>query len=272
MGYIKTDEVHYQNIAKKIREYSRTDDTFKPSEMSSAIFSVYDRGYTDGYDDAWFESYENGWTDGYDYSAYEYDSALVDMNNQLANITSGVAEGGKSYYDVFWDAYQENGERVQYPNAFYLWDAVCFKPKYPIRFGTNVSSNDTFSYSSITEILVDIIIEEGFNLNPAFYYCQQLHTITKIVISENSTIDNHAFDGCRSLTSIRFEGTLGQSINFQWSPLLDKASIENVFSVMSSSTSGKTVTFNNSAKEVAFTDSEWDALISTKTNWTIELV
>lgn len=178
--------------------------------------------------------------------------------------------GKKSEWDAFWDAYQNYGQRVQYPNAFYVWDDICFKPKYPIRFGTAVSSNDTFSYSSITEIPVDIIVEEGFNLNPAFYYCQQLHTVKKIVISENSTVDNHTFDGCRNLTSIRFEGTIGQSINFQWSPLV-KASVESIFSALSTTSSGKTLTLSSGSKG-EFTTSEWNALVETRPNWNISVV
>ena len=198
--------------------------------------------------------------------------SIADKLTAIAENEPRVYEAGKNAeWNAFWDSYQNYGQRVQYPNAFYIWDDVCFKPKYPIRFGTAVSSNDTFSYSSITGIPVDIIVEEGFNLNPAFYYCQQLHTVKKIVISGNSAIDNHTFDGCRNLTSIRFEGTIGQSINFQWSPLLDKASIENIVSVLSSSASGKTLTLNKSAKESAFTSAEWDTLISTKPNWTISL-
>lgn len=200
----------------------------------------------------------------------------MSIENKLTTIAENEVKvyeaGKKAEYDAFWDSYQNGGNRVQYPFAFYLWDGECFKPKYPIIFGTNVSSQDTFSYASITEVGVDIIVQEGFNIHSAFYDCSNLKTIKKIIITENSTIDNHCFDGCRSLTSIQFVGTLGQSINFQWSPLLDKASIENIFSVLSSSASGKTLTLNKSAKEAAFTGSEWEQLKATKSNWNIVLI
>lgn len=197
--------------------------------------------------------------------------SIAEKLTTIAENEPRVYEAGKNAeWNAFWDAYQNYGQRVQYPNAFYLWDDICFKPKYLIRFGSAVSSNDTFSYSSITEIPVDIIVEEGFNLNPAFYYCQQLHTVKKIVISENSTVDNHTFDGCRSLNNIRFEGTIGNSINFQWSPL-SKASVENIFSVLSTTASGKTLTLSSGSKG-EFTSDEWSNLVAARTNWTISVV
>ena len=186
------------------------------------------------------------------------------------NVPRVYEAGKKSEYDAFWDSFQDNGQRTQYPYAFYVWGAKHFKPKYPIIFGTNVSSQDTFSYAGITEVPVDIVVQEGFNMHAAFYYCTQLKTIKKIVITENSTIDNHCFDGCWSLNNVRFEGTLGQSVNFQWSPL-SKASVENIFSVLSPTSSGKTLTLSSGSKG-EFTTSEWNTLVETRPNWNISVV
>ena len=180
------------------------------------------------------------------------------------------ASGKKAEYDRFWDAYQDYGNRVQYPYAFYNWGDEEFKPKYPIIFGSNVSAQDTFSYCGMTEVPVDIIVQEGYNIHSAFYYCTQLREIKKIVITENSTIDNHCFDGCWSLNNIRFEGKIGNSINFQWSPLV-KASVENIFSVLSANASGKKLTLSSGSKG-EFTADEWNALVATRTNWTISIV
>jgi hypothetical protein len=54
--------------------------------------------------------------------------------------------GKKAEWDAFWDAYQDYGNRVQYPNAFYMWDDTYFKPKYPIRLGT-ITVSETESSS-----------------------------------------------------------------------------------------------------------------------------
>ena len=187
------------------------------------------------------------------------------------NVPNVYDAGKKAEYDAFWDGFQDKGTRTQYPYAFYVWGADYFKPKYPIIFGTNVSSQDTFSYSAITDVPVDIIFQEDFRFNSAFYWCTALHTIKKIIINESNAIDYYTFDGCRSLVNIRFEGTIGDSINFASCPL-SKESIESVFAALSSTASGKTLTLNKTAKEKAFTDSEWAELIATKSNWTFSLV
>jgi hypothetical protein len=74
-------------------------------------------------------------------TADETTTALI---NKVADIPSG---GGDSYYDAFWDAYQENGERTDYANAFKClvgtkaenykkhnyWTKETLKPKYSMK-------------------------------------------------------------------------------------------------------------------------------------------
>lgn len=48
MAIVKTDDVHYQNIANSIREKILTDAKYKPNEMAGGVSQVYEAGYTKG--------------------------------------------------------------------------------------------------------------------------------------------------------------------------------------------------------------------------------
>ena len=65
-------------------------------------------------------------------------------------------------------------------------------------------------------------------------------------------------------------GTIANSLGIAESPLT-KASIESIIGALSGTVTGKTLTVNAAAKQAAFTDSEWSALIGTKPNWTFSL-
>ena len=67
------------------------------------------------------------------------------------------------------------------------------------------------------------------------------------------------------------QGKINVSISFEWLAL-DKASTTSVVNALSSTATGQTATFNKTAKEAAFTDTEWSELIATKSNWTISLL
>lgn len=85
-----------------------------------------------------------------------------------------------------------------------------------------------------------------------------------------------------ALRKIRFQGVIGLSLDLSEAPVLSAASIENVISCLSGSTSGLTLTLSAAAVNAAFETAEgagdgsqsaaWAALIATKSNWTISLV
>ena len=299
MGYIKTDEVHYQNIANEIRRFTGLDEMFKPSEMPDRISDVYITGGDDGF--------YTGYSYGYEDATYECDEALSEVNNQLANITSGVAEGGKSYYDFFWDTFQDYGKRTTYRYAFggWGWTPSIFKPKYKIVlpseswaslgafaiFGN--SSEPPLDYRTVKDMIVtsaltsaqdlfnsarmnyiDVDLSNCTTLWACFQGSWQKTGLTHLTlkVSEKCTDYDYAFGYNNELTNLTFKdgSVIAANISFPDAPL-NRASFESVISALSPSVSGKTVSFKKSAKEAAFTDSEWNALISTKTNWTIEL-
>ena len=103
--------------------------------------------------------------------------------------------------------------------------------------------------------------------------------LAKYIKEENITNENVTytqwFGWCIALETIAFDGTIGKSIDFQYSTKLTKASILNIFSVLSSTVAGQTLTLSKTAVTNAFgstTATEWTNLVATKTNWTISLV
>ncbi|MBE6965534.1 MAG: hypothetical protein E7441_05815 [Ruminococcaceae bacterium] len=66
-------------------------------------------------------------------------------------------------------------------------------------------------------------------------------------------------------------GVINHSISFEWLTL-SKESITSIVNALSDSATGQTITFKKSAKEAAFTDTEWTELIATKPNWTLALL
>lgn len=99
-----------------------------------------------------------------------------------------------------------------------------------------------------------------------------------VALEDAGTIDftkvgfaNRTFLNCTALKEIRIAGTIGLSVDFQYSPL-SKASIESIMAALSDTTTGTSVTFSNIAVNAAFTTDEWNALVATKPNWTVTLV
>ena len=64
MAIVKTDDVHYQNIANSIREKILTDAKYKPNEMAGGVSQVYEAGYTRGKEEniGGIPEYINGFT------------------------------------------------------------------------------------------------------------------------------------------------------------------------------------------------------------------
>lgn len=221
-----------------------------------------------------------------------------------------VYEAGKqAERDRFWDAYQQNGNRTDYYNAFSGdgWTSENLKPKYKVTpldlyqggvsmfyrcnwrannpskiidfskiahmfdFSNLTDANYMFNSANIDNIIADFSSAES--LDAVFgsrWGTSGLKTIT-IKVSEKAKLHN-TFGSTITNLSFMSGSIIGQDISLSDAWYLTKESFMNVINTLSSSVSGKTATFNKYAKEVAFTDDEWAALIATKTNWTFSLV
>lgn len=214
----------------------------------------------------------------------------------IAENTPKVFEAGKahgdSYYDTFWDAYQENGNVSSYLNRFSGkgWTNETFKPKYDIR-PNGGSMTSCFYSSGISGDLVEILSEGGvvldtskvtnfnsaFNstvftrigtidttgatsnaaLTQAFAASVSLKKIDKLILkSDGSQTFNGTFDRCSALEEIEIEGVIGQSgLNMSACTKLSKESITSIINALSTTTNGLTVTLSHAAVD-AISDAE----------------
>lgn len=199
--------------------------------------------------------------------------SIAEKLTAVAENQQKVFDAGKqAEYDAFWDEFQNYGNLQDYPNTFsyYTWTDETFNPKYPfkVRSCNNMFGNNT----KLTDTKVPIDFSE--NQGQIFYVftgCAKLVTIRKLILKNNQSFSRY-FENCSSLKNITFEGTIGKDIDFQWSTLLSRESIENIVSCLSAESTDKTLTLSETAVNNAFTTDEWNTLIADKTNWTFSLV
>ena len=189
-----------------------------------------------------------------------------------AGKTEGIAQGRKSQENEFWDIFQNYGKRKNYPYTFYGegWTDATYKPRYDIATWGNYYA--LYKGALITDTIITIDCTNLATSDQMFYGCTALKTIRKLLSSKTSVYANNAFQNCTALENITFEGEIGTNVNLQYSPLLTRASIENIMNCLSLDVSGQTVTFSQTAVNNAFTTEEWGALANTKPNWTKSLI
>lgn len=221
-----------------------------------------------------------------------------------ADLDEVYAAGKKAEWSEFWDALQSNGNRDSYGYAFARYEDNMFYPKYDIK---PTAGNAIFTYANVINLkqrLIDCGVELDFSaattLNSAFLRC---YALTHLPILNTTSASDIAYliadctelvevdklilkaDGnqtltgllgyCAKLENITIEGVIGNNgINMRWSAKLSKASITSVINALSTTTTGLTVTFSQTAVNNAFggsTSAEWLALVATRSNWTIAL-
>lgn len=229
----------------------------------------------------------------------------------------GVVDGKQAEYESFWNAYLPNDlYSLVYLFAGYCWNDNTFKPPNGTIFSVvncvsksvagmfqNSRITDlvsicnkrglTFNFSGVTNfayMICDSFVRtfpainasSAQNLNTMLFNGQSLVSVGTVTLKDDGsqTFTNFA-NSCKNLVDITFEGVIGQSINFQWSPSLSKDSITSIINALSTTTSGLSVTFSKTAVNKVFETSEgaadgeksdaWTTLRNTKTNWTVSL-
>lgn len=241
--------------------------------------------------------------------------------SEYAGKIEGLYESGKqAEYDAMWDAIQNNGNRVNYNRAFSNgnWTKEAFNPKYSIipteaemtfyYFGN--SSNPVSVQPDFREcfdakgLILDFSNVQRFSNTFQFCYAKGIgvidmsnatysyntfynfraETIEKLILpKQTSIINGNEFQWCSALKNIEVEGILDCYTNNMYlgSSPLSKNSIISFITALSTSASGKSITFKTDAVKSAFetstglkdgdTSQEWLDLIATKPNWTISL-
>ena len=186
----------------------------------------------------------------------------------------GFDSGRKYEYDEFWNNYQ-TGKGVtstNYSNAFRgkRWTDVTFNPKYKIKCSNAMGM---LYDSTITRVPVDIdwtALTTAAHTQQAFYNCQDLISIPKLIVAETTMFNENTFRACSSLETLIIEGTIGQQ-NFEvsWSTKLTHDSLMSIINALkdfSGTGTAYTVTLGttNLAK---LTDEE--KAIATQKGWTL---
>ena len=229
---------------------------------------------------------------------------LTEMPTAIGEVHNA---GKKAEWDAFWDACQQNGSRTDYKYAFWNWYPAMFKPKYDMTptacnymfYNLFGSKNATFAtslkkvleecgvtldtsnctnfqnmcaYSSITEMPVLSTVSASA-LQTTFDNAAMLETIEGLILKDDgSQTFTNTFRGCTKLKNIvivnneDIKSVIGNDLDMGDCPLT-KDSFISVINALSSTASGKAVTFKKTAKEDAFTDAEWAKAIENKQNW-----
>lgn len=227
---------------------------------------------------------------------------VLEISNE--NYDEGYADGKQEQYDTFWDANQQNGNRVIYQMAYlgHGWDFSNFYPKYDIVVKgsaqamfyawyteTHVGSlkarlneckvsidlsqctnmSNAFQYTKFTEI-PKITMPAGVATDGMFANSPELTTIEGLTVYKG-TVFTQCFSGDSKLTNISFtEGSqIGNNIDFSTCPLLSRDSLLNIISVLFNyAGTGTTKTLSLGATNLAkLSDTEKAA--ATEKGWTL---
>lgn len=228
------------------------------------------------------------------------------INAELEKCLAGTSVEGQTWYDKFWETFQQNGNRTDYRFAFSGggWNSNNFKPKYPIKLKDAYLErifNESFFAVNLAEVFrennVTLDFSDVTNASYLFYYCLSpripevgadtitkanhmfgiawmLVTIDKLIVAPNCDMSS-AFFRCDALENITLENEIASSTwNFTGVHNLSRESIAHIIGKLSATSTGLSITFSNKSVVKAFgsVDSEeWQALVASKPNWTISL-
>lgn len=181
-------------------------------------------------------------------------------------------KGKQSEYDRFWDALQENdADDIDYNYKFYYWrNGEAYNPKYTIH--TNKSSCNMTFYGAvgITDTMVDIDVSQGpTKINNMFQWATKLHTVRKLIVSENITSYALTFHNCDLLKNIEIEGVIASDIAFPNSPYLTEKSLKSITDALKPTTTAKTLTLHSTAKAKITADTNWYKEVTITKGWTL---
>lgn len=217
--------------------------------------------------------------------------------------------GKKAESDAFWDNFQENGNRTNYTQGFTRWGSFEYiRPKYKViptatadnpscaynviydcnslkkieadyfdfsqvPYGTTANQSHSYQFATCDNLeeIEDVGLQPSFSYSYFAAFCGKLRKVACVRVDKNSMVSNMFASGI-SLEEVKFEGEIGQSgINLYRSTKLNRASIESLINCLSKDTTGQSITLSKTAVNNAFTTDEWNALVATKSNWTISL-
>lgn len=140
-----------------------------------------------------------------------------------------------------------------------MWTDDIYKPKYDIVCSSAINM---FRGAYITDSKVSIDIA-GINGTYMFFDSIKLKTVRKVIVNENNALTG-CFQNCTALEEVRFEGTIGKSLDIHWSTQLSTDSLQNIIEHLGG-TASATLTLPSKFN----TDEYADIIASKPSNWTI---
>lgn len=197
---------------------------------------------------------------------------LIKQEDSLQNILDTAKADGMQ---EFWNAYQDNGKRYNYNQAFFGqgWGDKNYNPIYP--FGQVRYAGSMFSQNGITDTKRPLDLTNCTSSpGSVFQSSTKLKTVRTITVHEGITFKNW-FDMCLAIEELEFAGTIGQSgLDLHWSTNLTAASLLSVLTALSKDASiatGKSVTFATASQAVIKADDECTEQynLAIEAGWTI---
>ena len=238
----------------------------------------------------------------------------------IAEKLTSIAENEQKVFDAgkekmrsdFWDAYQQQGARAEFSDAFagHGWTRQTMQPLYNITpsyayriFHSHNCSNAPYDLKAHLDALgVSLDFSSCTGLQYAFamagisrvgtidcscatgisnlFNASQIAIIDKLIVTESLAFDG-SFSNAAALKTVLFEGVIGKSLDIHWSPL-DKASIKSIVDCLSGTCTGQSLSLSKAAVDTAFetasgaadgsSSQTWNNLITGKSNWTISLI
>lgn len=272
-------------IAEKIRHYLATTKLYGLDDMPVAIDGIFKAGYDKGYQVGGTEAYSNGYAQG-----------------KFEGVQEGKAQGQLDEYNRYWDGFQLNGSKWDYNRAFAnsCWNAITFKPKYPIHCASceemflKFNHDATFEPVDLSEL--DISTERSVNFNYMFWNAKVSHIPVIDMSSANTSIYNaftwsqtafespleiideikikrgiqfsrECFYKQKNLQTLILSGVLSTSIWLQYCIRLSRESITSVVAAMDTDAIDSFAVFSKEAVDNAFETSAGAADGSKSEEW-----
>lgn len=254
MASVITNDVHYKNIARTLREKTNSKKTFFPSEMPQGIETVHEVGKETEKKRFWGNQQEEG---ARKYCAFLYagngwnnDTFKPEHDLQPTNAKSMFQYCHIDNYKEQLSKHGRTFDFSQSTNNDGIFHGSPYLKHLPVISFLNSDSHiNAFSWSGI--VIIDLLI----------------------IKDDGSQTFDRSFDGMKDLEEIRVQGVFGNSLDFGSSSKLSTLSIISIFEALSSRVSGKTLILNKTAVDnMDFTDTaynSWEELRASKSNWTI---
>ena len=146
-----------------------------------------------------------------------------------AALMTGHENGMLAEQIAFWDAFQENGNRTTYTNAFTGWQDAYYNPRYPITITAAATASATYNSTKITNTKVPIIVNCQ-TLVTLFANSVFLVTIPHLDVSGVTKLIDRCFSACTGLVNLTMVGSINAN-GFDVSPC-KKLTKESLLSVL----------------------------------------